>query len=74
MNRATVRPTLYLKLSCNQMLFHLQQSGRELPCRLIRLFSNQRLLVAGFQRSTCRSAPLIISSSKRLRIRRKPSC
>jgi hypothetical protein len=43
-----VRPTLYLKLSCNQMqLFHLQ-SGRELFLPADPPFSNQHLLVADF--------------------------
>lgn len=43
-----MRPTLYLKLSCNQMhLMHLQ-SGREVHLQADPAFSNQRLLVADF--------------------------
>ena len=43
-----MRPTLYLKLSCNQMhLTHLQ-NGRELHLLADPPFSNQRLLVAAF--------------------------
>jgi hypothetical protein len=43
-----MRPTLYLKLSCNQMhLTHLQ-SGRELRLQADPPFSSQRLLVADF--------------------------
>ena len=43
-----MRPTLYLKLSCNQMhLTHLQ-NGRELHLLADPPFSNQRLLVADF--------------------------
>lgn len=43
-----MRPTLYLKLSCNQMhLTHLQ-SGRTLSLQADPPFSNQRLLVADF--------------------------
>lgn len=43
-----MRPTLYLKLSCNQMhLTHLQ-SGRVLHLQADPAFSNPRLLVADF--------------------------
>jgi hypothetical protein len=44
----TVRPTLYLKLSCNQMHLSHLQSGRELRLQADPGFSNPRLLVADF--------------------------
>lgn len=43
-----MRPTLYLKLSCNQMHLMHVQSGRELHLQAVPPFSNQRLLVADF--------------------------
>lgn len=43
-----MRPTLYLKLSCNQMHLSHLQSGRELHLQADPAFSNQRLLVADF--------------------------
>lgn len=43
-----MRPTLYLKLSCNQMQLRHLQSGRELLLPADPPFSNQRLLVADF--------------------------
>lgn len=43
-----MRPTLYLKLSCNQMHLSHLQSGRELRLQADPAFSNQRLLVADF--------------------------
>ncbi len=43
-----MRPTLYLKLSCNQMQLLHVQSGRELHLQANPPFSNQRLLVADF--------------------------
>ena len=43
-----MRPTLYLKLSCNQMHLSHLQSGRELNLQADPVFSNQRLLVADF--------------------------
>ncbi len=69
-----MRPTLYLKLSCNQMqLFHLQ-SGRELLLPADPPFSNQRLLVADFaaaQHLLQRGLNQILPK-RFLRIRRKP--
>lgn len=43
-----MRPTLYLKLSCNQMRLTHLQSGRALHLQADPPFSNQRLLVADF--------------------------
>ncbi|MGB4072631.1 hypothetical protein [Pseudomonas sp.] len=48
MDLTAVRPTLYLKLSCNQMHLSHLQSGRELRLHADPAFSNQRLLVADF--------------------------
>jgi hypothetical protein len=43
-----VRPTLYLKLSCNQMTLTHVQSARTLHLKADPAFSNARLLVADF--------------------------
>lgn len=69
-----MRPTLYLKLSCNQMhLLHLQ-SSRELHLQADPEFSNKRLLVADFaaaQQLLQRGLNQILPK-RFLRIRRKP--
>lgn len=43
-----MRPTLYLKLNCNQMHLSHLQSGREVHLQADPAFSNPRLLVADF--------------------------
>jgi hypothetical protein len=71
---STVRPTLYLKLSCNQMQLRHLQSGRELLLPADPPFSNQRLLVADFaaaQQLLQRGLNQILPK-RFLRIRRKP--